>query len=141
MDISELVTQDNAEKGVWFRYQVGMKKYPFSICILGSDSDKVMLHKRVKEKKAQKSIGALFRAEEIEEDLETANDIREERIEDAIVRMCGLRSEDKEPLTMQGIELKSDEESYRLICSKIPDVVDFVIGKSNSRNNFLDNRK
>jgi hypothetical protein len=142
MDISELVTQDNAEKGVWFRYVVGGKKYPFSICILGADSDKVLLYNKKKEKEAQKELGLMFRnVDESEQEIETANDIRERKLSDALVRIVGLRSEDKEPLTMQGVELKSDENSYRLICTKIPDIVDFVISKSNSRLNFLENRK
>ena len=141
MDLSELVTQDNAEQGVWFRYIVNGKKYPFSINILGEDSDKVFLHKREKEKKAQKAIGMIFRQEDLTSEIETVEDLKTEKIEDAVIRMNGLRSEDKDPLTMQGVELKSDEESYRLLCKKIPDVIDFVISKSGNRANFLANRK
>ena len=83
------------------------------------------------EKEAQKELGLMFRnVDESEQEIETANDIRERKLSDALVRIVGLRSEDKEPLTMQGVELKSDESSYRLICTKIPDIVDFVISKS-----------
>ena len=142
MDISDLVTQDNSEKGVWFQAEVYGKKQPFDICILGADSDKVVLYKREIEKEAQKLVGTLFgKKQEEEQDLETAEDIRNKNINDAVVRMNGLRSRDKEPLVLQGVELKSDEASYRLICEKIPDLISFVVEKSNKRANFLGGRK
>lgn len=142
MDISGLVTQDNSEKGVWVQAELYGKKQPFDICILGADSDKVVLYKKEIEREAQKLVGALFgKKPDDETKIETADDIRAKNVNDAVVRMNGLRSRDKEPLVLQGVELKSDEPSYRLICEKIPDLISFVVNYSNQRANFLDGRK
>ena len=142
MDISGLVTQDNSEKGVWVQAEIYGKKQPFDVCVLGADSDKVVLYKREIEREAQKLVGTLFgKKQEEDNEVETADDIRNKKMEDAVVRMNGLRSRDKDPLVLQGVELKSDEASYRLICEKIPDLIDFVVNFSNKRVNFLGGRK
>lgn len=142
MDISGLVTQDNSEKGVWTQVELYGKKQDFDVCVLGADSDAVVLYKRRKEIEAQRIVGSLFgKKDDDETRIETADDIREQAVEDAVVRLAGIRSRDGEPLTLQGVELKSDNASYRLLCEKIPDIIQFVVGFSNRRSNFLDGRK
>lgn len=142
MDLDELVTSDNAESGIWTQAVIYGKKQNFEICILGADADSVVLYNREKEKEAQKLVSTLFTNKKSEEETkETAKDIKKERAEDAVVRICGLRSMDKEPLTLQGTELKNDKSSYRLLCTKIPDVIPFVVNFSNSRLNFLSEKK
>lgn len=142
MDLSELVTSDNAENGVWTQAVIYGKKQNFEICILGADADAVILYNREKEKEAQKLVSTLFTSKKTEESIkETAKDIKKERAEDAVVRICGLRSLDNEPLMLQGTELKCDKSSYRLLCTKIPDVIPFVVNFSNARLNFLSQKK
>lgn len=142
MDISGLVTQDKAEKGVWTQVELYGKKQDFDICILGADSDAVVLHRRRKEMEAQRLVGSLLgKKDDDETRTETADDIRGENVEDAVVRIAGLRSRDGSPLTLQGVELKCDSASYRLLCEKIPDMIQFVVGFSNRRSNFLGGRK
>lgn len=142
MDISGLVTQDNSEKGVWTQVEIYGKKQDFDVCVLGADSDAVVLYKRRKEIEAQRIVGSLFgKKDDDETRIETADDIRGQSVEDAVVRLAGVRSRDGDPLMLQGVELKSDSASYRLLCEKIPDIIQFVVGFSNRRANFLDCRK
>lgn len=142
MDISGLVTQDNSEKGVWTQVEIYGKKQDFDVCVLGADSDAVVLYKRRKEIEAQRLVGSLLgKKDDDETRIETADDIRGQSVEDAVVRLAGVRSRDDKPLTLQGVELKSDNASYRLLCEKIPDIIQFVVGFSNRRANFLDGRK
>lgn len=142
MDISGLVTQDNSEKGVWTQVEIYGKKQDFDVCVLGADSDAVVLYKRRKEIEAQRIVGSLFgKKDDDETRIETADDIRGQSVEDAVVRLAGVRSRDGSPLMLQGVELKSDNASYRLLCEKIPDMVQFIVGFSNRRSNFLDGRK
>ena len=142
MDISGLVTQDNSERGVWTQAELYGKKQDFDVCVLGADSDAVVLYKRKREIDAQRLVGSLFgNKEDDETKLETAEDIRARNVDDAVVRMAGLRSRDGSPLTLQGVELKNDAGSYRLLCEKVPDMIQFVVGFSNRRANFLGDRK
>lgn len=142
MDISGLVTQDNSEKGVWTQVEIYGKKQDFDVCVLGADSDAVVLYKRRKEIEAQRIVGSLFgKKDDDETRIETADDIRGQSVEDAVVRLAGVRSRDDSPLMLQGVELKSDNASYRLLCEKIPDMIQFIVGFSNRRSNFLDGRK
>lgn len=140
VDISSLVTQDNADEGVWVQAELYGNKQPFEIKILGSDNDEVMLHQKKVEKDASKALSAVFGRGGVE-DIETADDIRGKAIENAVVRMNGLRGTDGKPLVLQGVELGSNRDSYVLLCRKIPAVVDFVVQKSNERMLFMSGRK
>lgn len=141
VDISALVTQDNAEEGVWVQAEVYGAKQPFEIKILGADNDDVMLHQKKLEREASKALGAVLGRSSGAEDIETAEDIRSKSIENAVVRMNGLRSTDGQPLILQGVELKSDRDSYILLCRKVPAIIDFVAAKSNDRMLFMSGRK
>lgn len=139
VDISSLVTQDNADEGVWVQAELYGNKQPFEIKILGADTDEVMLHQKKVEREASKALGDVLRQSGTAE-LETADDMRSKKIENAVVRMNGLRSTDGEPLMLQGVELKSDRDSYILLCRKIPAVIEFVVAKSNDRLLFMQGR-
>ena len=139
-DISCLVTKDGAEDGVWIQADLYGRKQPFEVCVIGADADAVILHNKQSEKEASKALGNLFSGGKTA-DIETADDIVDKRIANAVVRMAGLRSMDGSPLMLQGIELKSDKESYSLLCRKVPAMIDFVVSKSNERENFLPGRK
>ena len=140
VDISALVTQDNADEGVWVQAEVYGNKQPFEIKILGADNDEVMLHQKKVEREASKALGAVFGRGSVDE-VETAEDIRSKAIENAVVRMNGLKSTDGKPLILQGVELGSDRDSYILLCRKIPAIIDFVVQKSNDRMLFMSGRK
>ena len=139
IDISSLITQDNSDEGVWTQVEIYGNKQPFEVKILGADNDEVMLHQKKVEKEASKALGEVFRQSGSNE-IETAEDIRNKKIENAVVRMNGVRSIDGSPLILQGVELKSDRDSYILLCRKIPAVIDFIVAKSNDRLLFMQGR-
>ncbi len=141
VDISSLVTQDNADEGVWVQVELYGSKQPFDVKIIGADSDEVMMHQKKVEKEASKVLGDVLRQSGSATETETIEDIRSKKIENAVVRMNGLRSRDKNPLMLQGVELKSDRESYILLCRKIPAIIDFIVAKSNDRLLFMQGRK
>jgi len=149
MDLNKLVTQENSDNGVWFSVDLYGKPQDFDLLILGDDSDKIQQYSRQRMKKLKnlaaeekKNKGNEFSDNIIDEMLETSD-------EDVIVRIAGIRgwnverkgskiiSKQEEPVTLNGIELKSDKESYKLLISKIPAVKEFVLNKARDRTNFL----
>ena len=127
-----LETKENADNGVWFRVKLYGKEQPFSLKILGSDSDEVVKYAKEKLRKirdSNKEDGSL-------EALLDSND------NDVVVRLCGIRSEDDEKKVILGNrELKNDKESYKFMIEKIPALKEFVLEKSNERKNFLSEKK
>ena len=136
MDLGKLATQDNANEGVWVQAVIYGKKQPFDIKILGADSDAVALfnRERLKSLKINSKNG-------IDVDDDTIDEILDNNDDGVVVRMAGLRSRDKEPLILNGLELKSDTGSYKFLIEKVPAVKDFVMKISNERTNFLSDRK
>lgn len=136
MDLEKLATQDNANEGVWVQAIIYGKKQPFDIKILGADSDAVTLFNRERLKKLK-----INSKNGIDVDEDAIDEILDNNDENVVVRIAGLRSRDKEPLMLNGVELQSDARSYRLLVEKIPAVKDFVMKISNERTNFLSDRK
>jgi hypothetical protein len=141
MDISGLVTQDKAESGEWFRAHIYNKDQDFELNILGNDSDAVQKFNREQVKKMRRNAG------KSEPDDETIDVMLEQNIEGVLVRIAGIRGLqfDKkhkeitgyETVILEGVELKNDKESYRLLLEKIPAIRDFVLKISGDRTNFL----
>ena len=87
VDISSLVTQDNADEGVWVQVELYGSKQPFDVKIIGADSDEVMMHQKKVEKEASKVLGDVLRQSGSATETETIEDIRSKKIENAVVRM------------------------------------------------------
>lgn len=138
MDIGNLVSQENANEGVWFQAVVYGKKQQFDMKILGSDSDKVKEFEREQFRKLNLSKKNI-KNETFSDDV--IDDVLDSIDEKAIIRIAGIRSRDKDPLAINGIELKSDKASYSLLLKKIPELKDFIMDKSEERTNFLSDRK
>ena len=130
MDLGKLVTKDKAVEGVWFQVELYGKKQPFEVKILGDDADRVRIYSREK-----------LRGVKVEKDTTLEKAVVDELLdsgdEDCLVRLCGIRSLDKEPLMLGKTELKCDEASYKLVLEKIPALRDFILAKSRERTNFL----
>ena len=139
MDISNLVTQNLAEEGKWFRVELYGQEQDFWAKIKGADSDAVQQFKREQFKKLNK----LKRNKNNEFEEDALDEFLDNNLEDVVVRLCGLASDVKgspdetEPLVMKGIQLKSDTRSYKIICEKIPEFKEWVLKKSNERLDFL----
>jgi hypothetical protein len=145
LDISHLITQDNAEEGIWARVVILGKKYDFELKILGDDSDVVQKFHRAQVKKLRTN------ANKTEMDDETADTILGPTDEAVLVRMAGIRSlcfdeEHKEVVGYGAValkskevekELKDDKESFLFLIKKMPAIKDFVIKISGDRANFL----
>lgn len=136
MDLDTLITQENSDEGIWTQAIVYGKKQDFDIKILGADSDKVQIFNRDRLKKIKLNTkqGVDLDDDVIDEILDNGND-------DVVVRMAGLKSRDKNPLTLQGKELTSDISSYRLLIEKVPALKEFILKFSNERLNFLSKKK
>lgn len=141
MDIGNLITQDNANEGVWFQVVLYGHKQPFDAKIIGADSDIVQMHQRELIRKLKGSVkGTGKTIDDIDE--ETLEEFIDNADENVIIRLAGLRTHGKdEPLTIDGRELKNDHDSYAYIIEKIPDFKEFVLKKSNERLNFLSTGK
>ncbi len=130
MDLGKLVTKDKADEGVWFQVELYGKKQPFEVKILGDDADRVRIYSREK-----------LRGVKVEKDTTLEKAVVDELLdsgdEDCLVRLCGIRALDKEPLMLGKTELKCDEASYKLVLEKIPALRDFILAKSKERTNFL----
>lgn len=135
-DLTNLVSSENSNDGVWVQAVVYEKKQNFDILIYGDDSEVVQKFNRNKLRKL--NIGQSSKKGISEEVLEELMDSEEENV---IIRIGGLRSRDKEPLTMNGEELKCDKPSYRKLIKAIPDLKKFILEFSNERTNFLNNGK
>lgn len=138
MNIENLVTQDNANEGVWFQAVLYGRKQNFDVKIIGADSDTVQQYQREQARKmkttlksGKSSIGEL--------DDETFDELLDSTDDDIVIRINGLRTHNKheEPLTMGDVTLGNDKKSYSFILEKIPALKEFILKKSNERLNFL----
>lgn len=127
-----LVTKENADDGVWFRVVLYGKEQPFSVKLLGSDSDVVINYAKEKLRKLKN------KKTDEDESLEVLFDTKDE---DVLIRICELRTEDGEPIVIGDREIKNTKEDYRFLIEKIPAIKEFVLEKSNERKNFLLQKK
>lgn len=135
-ELITLVSQKNSNEGVWTQAVVYGEKQPFDILIYGDDSDVVQKFNRNKLRKL--NIGANSKKGLSDE---TLDELLESEEENVVIRIGGLRSRDKEPLTLDGKELTNDKASYRTLIKAIPDLKHFILEFSNERTNFLSNGK
>jgi hypothetical protein len=141
MKIDNLVTQERAESGEWFRVNIYNKNQDFELRIRGSDSDAVQKFTRDQMKKIRINSNKPELSDEAIDNMLELND------EDVLIRIAGIRGLqfDKkhkeitgyEPVVLEDTELKDDTESYRLLIEKIPAIRDFVFKISRDRTNFL----
>lgn len=137
MNIGNLVTQDNANEGVWFQAVLYGRKQPFDIKVIGADSDTVQQYQKEQLRRVKASMKGGKAIDDIDDDeFEELLDSSDENI---INRINGLRTHGKpeEPLTLGDVTLGNDRESYALLIEKIPALKEFVLKKSNERLNFL----
>lgn len=138
MDITNLVTQDNANDGVWFQVVLYGKKQNLDIRILGADSDVVQQYQREQVRKMKSTFkNGKQSIEDIDD--ETFDELLDSTDENIIVRINGVRTHNKteEPLSICGKTLSNDKNSYAFLIEKIPALKEFVLKKSNERLNFL----
>lgn len=138
MNIENLVTQDNANEGVWFQAIVYGKKQNLDIKIIGADSDVVQQYQREQARKLKSTLkNGKSSIEDIDED--TFEELLDSSDENIVIRINGLRTHNKpeEPLTIGNVTLGNDRKSYEFILEKIPALKEFVLKKSNERLNFL----
>lgn len=138
MDIENLVTQDNANEGVWFQAILYGKKQNFDVKIIGADSDTVQQYQREQARKMKSTFkGGKSSIDDIDDD--TFEELLDSSDDNVVIRMNGLRTHNKheEPLTIGNVTLGNDKKSYELILEKIPALKEFVLKKSNERLNFL----
>ncbi len=133
-DLTNLISSEKSNEGVWVQAVVYGEKQPFEILIFGDDSSVVQKFNRNKLRKLNIGSGKKLSNEALDEIL----DAEEENV---LVRIGGLRSMDKEPLTMNGDELTNDKESYKKLIKAIPDLKQFILDFSNERTNFLSGGK
>lgn len=128
-----LVTKTNADEGLWFRVVLYGKEQPFSVKILGADSDVVITHAKEKLRKLRNKS---------KDDMEDSFDlVFDSKDEDVLIRMCELRSEDGEPIIINGKEIKNTKKDFEFLIEKIPALKEFILEKSNERKNFLSKAK
>lgn len=142
MDIGNLVTQDNANEGVWFQAILYGRKQNFDVRIIGADSDTVQQYQREQARKMKSTLkGGRAGIEDIDDD--TFEELLDSSDENIVIRMNGLRTHNKheEPLTIGDVTLGNDKKSYETILDKIPALKEFVLKKSNERLNFLSDGK
>jgi len=147
MDLNNLVTQENSDSGVWFPVVLYGKPADFDLLILGDDSDAVQQFSRKKMKKLKTLVANDQKSKEFDDD--TIDELVESDEEGVVARIAGIRgwkverkgkkevNREPEPVTINGVELKNDKESYKLLVSKIPAVKEFVLDKARDRTNFL----
>lgn len=137
MNIGNLVTQDNANEGVWFQAVLYGRKQPFDIKIIGADSDTVQQYQREQIRKVKTTMKGGKDINDIDDD--TFEELLDSSDENVVNRINGLRTHGKvdEPLTLGEVTLGNDKESYTLLIEKIPAIKEFVLKKSNERLNFL----
>jgi hypothetical protein len=148
MELDQLVTQDNADNGVWTPVVLYDKTADFDLLILGNDSDAVQQYERSHMKKLKSVMSAAAKSKELEYDDDTLDQINDYN-ESVLVRIAGIRgwkierkglkeiSRTQEPVTLGGTELKSDQASYKMLISKIPAIKEFVLKVARDRTNFL----
>lgn len=133
-DLTNLISSEKSNDGVWAQAVVYGEKQPFEILIYGDDSRVVQKFNRNKLRKLNIGSGKKLSNEALDEILDSEE-------ENVIVRIGGLRSLDKDPLMMNGEELTSDTASYKKLIKAIPDLKNFILEFSNERTNFLSNGK
>lgn len=142
-DLSAFATKDNAEEGIIFPVKINGIKFPIAIKIFGSDSDAVKLYERkaIKKLKIGKDNSDGVDGDELV-DLLDSN-------EGVLVRIGGIWSYDWEegsiveddPVTLGDKTIGNDKKSYEFLLEKVPALKDWIIEKSNKRENFLSERK
>lgn len=139
MDLSVLNTKEKSESGVWTQVKYLGTKLPVEILIYGEDCDKVQKYNAEKAKKLGTIKAAIASGEMTAEDI----DIKEldTSIEDAVARTAGMRTTDGTPLTIDGVDVGNDVESYRLVYTSIPEIRKFVLREAGDSTNFLPNGK
>lgn len=147
IDLSEFVTQDNAENGVWFPFEIEGKSTGVEICVLGTDCESVAIYAKRAEKKMTKMLSGMFnptkKNNNNEDDFNEADARTElaEKIESAVVRINGIRKIGGGTVIINGKEIEQNKQSYRYFCEKIRYAIDFVINKSGDRANFFSSKK
>lgn len=142
MDISNLVTQDNANEGVWFQLVLYGKKQNVDIKIIGADSDTVQMYQREQIRKMKSVMkNGKTNIEDIDDD--TFEEMLDSTDDNVIIRINGLRvhNNHEEPLTLGNVTLGNDKKSYSLFVEKIPASKKFILEKSNERLYFLSQGK
>jgi hypothetical protein len=149
MELNQFVTKDLADEGVWTPVELYGKPADFDLLILGDDSDTVQKYERKSLKKLKVVMDAAKKSKEAEFDDETVEEFSNSSDEAVLVRIAGIRgwkverkgskviSKEPEPVTYNGVELKDEPESYKLLISKIPALKQFVLKVSGDRTNFL----
>lgn len=133
-DLTGLISTEKENEGVWVQAVVYGEKQNFDILIYGDDSNVVQKFNRNRMRKL--NIGSNKKLSN-----EALDDILDSEEENVVIRIGGLRSIDKEPLTMNGEELTCTKESYRKLIKAIPDLKQFILEYSNERTNFLSSGK
>lgn len=135
-DLSKLVTQDNAEEGVWFPVKIKGTKFPIALKIYGSDSDVVKDFDRQRVRKL--GIGK----ENVDD--ETLDELLDSVDEGYIIRVADISSYDwkkkcnvNEDVTIGDTVITKAHDSIAFLLEKIPSIKTFISEKSNDRANFL----
>lgn len=139
-DLSVFATKDNADEGVVIPVKIDGQKIPLALKIYGSDSDVVKNYERAKLRKLK--IGKNGKTDIDEEVFEELLDSQDDAV---LIRIGGLWSYDwkkdavdeSDPVKMGETVLGCDRKSYKLLIEKLPALKDWVMEKSNDRNNFL----
>jgi hypothetical protein len=150
MELDILVTQDNADTGVWTPVELYGKPADFDLLILGDDSDLVQKYGRKSLKKLKSVMNAAQKSRDEEFDDDTVDELADSNDEAVLVRIAGIRgwkverdkkgkviNKTEEPVTLNGTELKNDVASYKLLVEKIPAIKEFVLKVARDRTNFL----
>jgi len=149
MDLTQLITQDNSDNGVWTPVVIYGKQQDFDLLILGDDADVVQKHERKAMKKMKKVMGDVMKNKDIDFDDDTLDEAADNAIESVLVRIAGIRgwkierkgtkeiSRESEPVILCGEELKDDITSYKNLITRIPAIREFVLKVSRDRTNFL----
>lgn len=145
MDLSNLVTQNNAEEGKWFRVVLYGERQNFWLNLIGADSDRVQKHNREQFKK-------LKNAQNNKNNITDAvlDEMLDSGIDSIVLKINGIcggvldeetgdyKMDKKEPVTILDRTLGNDETSYRFLLEKIPALKQFINEITNERSNFLD---
>jgi hypothetical protein len=152
MDITQFNTKDKANEGQWVPITLYGKEADFDLLILGDDSDVVQKFERAASKKLANMINKVMSAGK--QEAATTNDKPSETDDDqyeegVLVRINGIRgwkvkrdgdkevSRNPDPVVLNGKTLASNEESYKLLITKIPAIKEIVMKYARDRNNFL----
>jgi hypothetical protein len=147
MELDQFVTQDLANEGVWTPVFLYGRPADFDLLILGDDSDAVRLYERAALRKLRKAVSR--QADESGYDDESLDGLTGANDEAVIARIAGIRGwkvarkgskeigREPEAVTMNGVELKNDAGSYKLLIAKVPALRDFVLKAAGNRTNFL----